>query len=156
MRADAAGASASMVNIAQSEILELVIAVPGLREKREMVNSIDQDMAKIDNLTSQAERTIELLQERRTALISAAATGQLDVRNLSQSTEVDLSLFPQYKKSLIKWGNLANTPWTKTQWHLSTSSKDTNSSRLLIWLNNAVSILSHAERKLPKATKPSI
>ncbi|MFN5624595.1 MAG: restriction endonuclease subunit S, partial [Planctomyces sp.] len=33
-------------------------------------------------LTAEAERAIELLQERRTALISAAVTGKIDVRHL--------------------------------------------------------------------------
>ena len=39
--------------------------------------------AKLDALTAEAERGIELLQERRTALISAAVTGQIDVRELA-------------------------------------------------------------------------
>lgn len=34
-----------------------------------------------DNLILTAERQISLLQERRTALISAAVTGKIDVRN---------------------------------------------------------------------------
>jgi type I restriction enzyme S subunit len=36
--------------------------------------------AKFDTLTTEAQRAIDLLQERRTALISAAVTGQIDVR----------------------------------------------------------------------------
>jgi type I restriction enzyme S subunit len=32
------------------------------------------------HFTAEAQRTIDLLQERRTALISAAVTGQIDVR----------------------------------------------------------------------------
>ena len=32
---------------------------------------------------SEAERAIDLLQERRTALISAAVTGKIDVRNVA-------------------------------------------------------------------------
>ncbi len=37
--------------------------------------------AQFDTLTAEAQRAIDLLQERRTALISAAVTGQVDVRN---------------------------------------------------------------------------
>jgi hypothetical protein len=33
-------------------------------------------------LISEAQRAIDLLQERRTALISAAVTGQIDVRQM--------------------------------------------------------------------------
>ncbi len=36
----------------------------------------------LTEMTAEAERGIELLQERRTALISAAVTGQIDVRHL--------------------------------------------------------------------------
>jgi|GEM_PF-6250906 len=39
---------------------------------------------KLDALTAEAERAIELLQERRTALISAAVTGKIDVREFSR------------------------------------------------------------------------
>ena len=35
----------------------------------------------LDNLILKAELTISLMQERRTALISAAVTGKIDVRN---------------------------------------------------------------------------
>lgn len=43
---------------------------------------LDTETAKLDTLTAEAERAIALLQERRTALISAAVTGQIDVREL--------------------------------------------------------------------------
>jgi len=39
------------------------------------------ELAHFDTLTAEAQRAIALLQERRTALISAAVTGQIDVRN---------------------------------------------------------------------------
>jgi len=38
---------------------------------------------KVNELTVAANRSIDLLQERRTALISAAVTGKIDVRGLS-------------------------------------------------------------------------
>jgi type I restriction enzyme S subunit len=45
-----------------------------------MVSYLDAELAKLDTLTAEAQRAIDLLQERRTALISAAVTGQIDVR----------------------------------------------------------------------------
>jgi hypothetical protein len=45
---------------------------------------LDSELAKIDALTTEAQRAIDLLQERRTALISAAVTGQIDVRPLAE------------------------------------------------------------------------
>ncbi len=76
----ATGASSSMVNIAQSTILELEIALPELCEQQAIVAYVDGESAKFDILTTEARHAIDLLQERRTALISAAVTGQMDVR----------------------------------------------------------------------------
>ena len=69
-----------MVNIAQSTILELDIALPEFDEQQEIVTYLEAESAKFDTLTQEAQRAIDLLQERRTALISAAVTGQIDVR----------------------------------------------------------------------------
>jgi type I restriction enzyme S subunit len=41
---------------------------------------LDRETAKIDALVTEQQRLIDLLQERRTVLISAAVTGQIDVR----------------------------------------------------------------------------
>jgi type I restriction enzyme S subunit len=58
----------------------LSFAHPGLKEQAEIVEFLDHQMAKIDTLTLKAESGVQLLQERRTALISAAVTGKIDVR----------------------------------------------------------------------------
>jgi type I restriction enzyme, S subunit len=78
----ATGASASMVNIGHSEILELEVAVPPIEEQHEIAIAISEDIDKSNTLIVEASRAIDLLQERRTALISAAVTGQIDVRGL--------------------------------------------------------------------------
>ena len=57
-------------------------AVPPLNEQTEIARFIQKEVTKTDNLTVVAERGIDLLQERRTALISAAVTGKIDVRGL--------------------------------------------------------------------------
>jgi type I restriction enzyme S subunit len=77
----ATGASASMLNIGQSVILELPIPMPSTTEQRRIVAALDSRSAEIDALVAEAESAITLLQERRSALISAAVTGQIDVRN---------------------------------------------------------------------------
>lgn len=79
---DATGASASMVNIGQDCIRELNIALPPLAEQRAIVAHLDEKCGKIDQLKAKAERGIELLKERRSALISAAVTGKIDVRDM--------------------------------------------------------------------------
>jgi type I restriction enzyme S subunit len=42
---------------------------------------LDWEISKIDQLASHAADAILLIQERRSALISAAITGKIDVRN---------------------------------------------------------------------------
>jgi type I restriction enzyme S subunit len=55
-------------------------AFPPLVEQTQITAFLDSELAKFDTLTAEAQRAIDLLQERRTALISAAVTGQIDVR----------------------------------------------------------------------------
>lgn len=77
---DATGASASMVNIGQDCIKELHLALPPLAEQRAIVAHLDEKCGKMAQLKAKAERAIVLLKERRSALISAAVTGKIDVR----------------------------------------------------------------------------
>jgi type I restriction enzyme S subunit len=79
------GASSSMVNISQSTILELDLALPEFQEQLTIVEFLETEAAKFDTLTAEAQRAIDLLQERRTALISAAVTGQIDVRGVEKT-----------------------------------------------------------------------
>ena len=55
------------------------IPVPPLSEQREIVAHIANESRKLDQLRAATERTTVLLKERRTALIAAAVTGQIDV-----------------------------------------------------------------------------
>ncbi|QDU53125.1 Type-1 restriction enzyme EcoKI specificity protein [Gimesia panareensis] len=57
-----------------------MIAFPSLAEQHEIVKFITERSGVFDSLVAEAEQAIELLQERRTALISAAVTGKIDVR----------------------------------------------------------------------------
>jgi len=52
---------------------------PPLAEQRAIADHLDRETAKIDALIAKAERFIELARERRSALITAAVTGQIDV-----------------------------------------------------------------------------
>jgi len=61
------------------------VPIPPKTEQAEIVAHINQMTETFDALTAEAERGIELLQERRTALISAAVTGQIDVRELVET-----------------------------------------------------------------------
>ena len=54
--------------------------VPPLHEQEQIVAHIAEERAKIDRLATATERSIGLLRERRSALIAAAVTGQIDLR----------------------------------------------------------------------------
>jgi type I restriction enzyme S subunit len=62
--------------------LSLSVFLPEGQEQREIVMFITEQISRFDTLTTEANRVIDLLKERRTALISAAVFGQIDVRNL--------------------------------------------------------------------------
>ncbi|HWR03798.1 MAG TPA: hypothetical protein VN419_07240 [Humidesulfovibrio sp.] len=58
-------------------------APPSKQEQRDLVMFLDKQTAHLDTLTQEANRAVELLKERRAALISAAVTGKIDVRGLA-------------------------------------------------------------------------
>ncbi|MEI6177693.1 MAG: restriction endonuclease subunit S, partial [Verrucomicrobiota bacterium] len=62
-----------------SDFGDMVFPVPPLVEQRAIVAHIAKETAKLDALRASAERTICLLKERRSALISAAVTGKLAI-----------------------------------------------------------------------------
>lgn len=66
-------------NINQDTVRSFRIPVPPLAEQRMIVSELRERVADIDRAISVAERGIELARERRAALISAAATGKIDV-----------------------------------------------------------------------------
>lgn len=78
----ASGASSSMLNIAQDAILEQQIPLPPTSERAAIVDALQLQLREQTELSSTIERAVGLLRERRAALISAAVTGQIDVRGL--------------------------------------------------------------------------
>ena len=62
------------------EVKFVEVPLPPLDEQQGIVTHIATVAHKYDLLTTEAQRAITLLQERRTALISAAVTGKIDVR----------------------------------------------------------------------------
>ncbi len=75
----------SVPHISPEQIYNFVIPVPPIGEQDKIADFIFTETAKFDTLTAEAQRAIALLQERRTALISAAVTGQIDVGATSKS-----------------------------------------------------------------------
>lgn len=78
------GAEGLANNLPQSAMKGFFCVIPPIDEQQAIVNFLAAETAKFDTLTAEAQRAIDLLQERRTALISAAVTGQIDVRALTE------------------------------------------------------------------------
>ena len=77
--------TANQASLNISDMLDFVITIPTLEEQKIIAQFIDQETTKIDNLSSEAIDVISLLKERRSALISSAVTGKIDVRNFVPS-----------------------------------------------------------------------
>lgn len=58
----------------------LKVCLPPLEEQDRILSEIDAETARIDGLITLTERSIDLLREKRSALITAAVTGKIDVR----------------------------------------------------------------------------
>lgn len=71
------GVWSSRLRLYPEGLYEAVLPVPPLEEQREIVDGINSRLTDYKELKSVTEKTIALLQERRTALISAAVTGKL-------------------------------------------------------------------------------
>lgn len=72
-----------MPKINREELADAPILQPPLHEQREIVAFLDEQTEKIDQLILLAARFVELAKERRAALITAAVTGQIDVREVA-------------------------------------------------------------------------
>ncbi len=77
----ATGASSSMLNIGQSVIMDMLVPLPAIDEQRVITAFIARESARLVGLMGDSKLVVELLKERRSALIAAAVTGQIDVRN---------------------------------------------------------------------------
>jgi type I restriction enzyme S subunit len=67
-------------NINQEKIRSIKIPAPPLPEQQKIAEFLDRETSKIDNLITKTRTSIDHLKEYRTALISAAVTGKIDVR----------------------------------------------------------------------------
>lgn len=88
------GAEGLANNITQGDIRRIVLAVPPLVEQRDIIQRVRTETTKLDALIAKVRTGIERLQEYRTALISAAVTGKIDVRQAQPSASKVLKLPP--------------------------------------------------------------
>lgn len=74
------GNETSQMNLNADIVGKFKVTIPTIDEQHQIVEFLDKSLNKLDILLKQALSAIELIQERRTALISAAVTGKIDVR----------------------------------------------------------------------------
>jgi len=73
----------AMPKINRESLSELVAAVPPVTEQRAIVAGIESKLPRIDAALGAVDRSIALVKERRSALINAAVTGQIDLREVA-------------------------------------------------------------------------
>lgn len=79
LREDARGGNQAALNC--DIIKDFKIAIPPLEEQLSIFKTTEAVLKTFDSLIEKCEQAIQLMQERRTALISAAVTGKIDVRD---------------------------------------------------------------------------
>ena len=72
------GAAQEQFNVGHA--VEFMVPTPPLAEQKLLAAFLDRETAKIDALMGKVREAIDRLKELRTALISAAVTGKIDVR----------------------------------------------------------------------------
>lgn len=81
--------SAAQPGISVERINLLPLLLPPLAEQIEIADYVNKEILKIKKLIEKATKAVNLLQERRTALISAAVTGKIDVRDWQSPNAID-------------------------------------------------------------------
>jgi type I restriction enzyme S subunit len=78
---DTVGATSPHVNV--GTIRNYVLAAPPIEEQRLIARHLDEVSARFDLMMGEAKKVVSCLAERRAALISAAVTGRIDVREFA-------------------------------------------------------------------------
>ena len=78
---------AALRRLSIQNLLKIWGVFPPIDEQRKIVEFVLYQLDKYKDLEAKAEKQVELLRERRTALISSAVTGKIDVRNWQHPNE---------------------------------------------------------------------
>jgi len=74
------GYGGTKIQLSLGDIASVLMTAPPIEEQIQIISYIETETTKIDILISKARQSIELAKEHRSALISAAVTGKIDVR----------------------------------------------------------------------------
>ena len=75
------GGSGLASNIAQQVVKDLIVGLPARSEQEAIVELLERETARVDALAARVRDAIDRLKEFRAALVSAAVTGKIDVRD---------------------------------------------------------------------------
>jgi type I restriction enzyme S subunit len=81
------GYGGTKIQLSLGDVADLLMLVPRPEEQRAIIDHIERETSKLQELIEEAASAMQLLQERRAALISAAVTGKIDVRGLVPQRE---------------------------------------------------------------------
>lgn len=70
------------------QIGKFVVTLPPVDEVGELVDTIRENLSELNHLITEIDKSIDLLKERRTALIGAAVTGKIDVLNYNKTEAI--------------------------------------------------------------------
>ncbi|HCG7356372.1 restriction endonuclease subunit S [Vibrio parahaemolyticus] len=77
----------TQANLNVDRIGAVQASFPSVSEQKEIVAYLDSLLEQYDDIESKSQKSIELMNERKTALISAAVTGKIDVRDWQEPKE---------------------------------------------------------------------
>jgi type I restriction enzyme S subunit len=75
--------SSGFLRLYSEAFLALWLPYPPLDEQSAISEFVGRESGRLDEMRAATERTLALLKERRSALIAAAVTGQIDVENVA-------------------------------------------------------------------------
>ncbi|MBK5415018.1 restriction endonuclease subunit S [Pseudomonas sp. TH31] len=75
--------STNLASISSSNLMELPVPAPPDAEQLEILAALSEMSSRLDTLITKTELSLAVLKERRSALITAAVTGQIDLREAS-------------------------------------------------------------------------
>lgn len=81
--------TAGQQRISTAFLSNFPVALPPVEEQGRIIEEIGQRIRTFESIEDEVENSIQLLKEHRTALISAAVTGKIDVRNAKDATVTD-------------------------------------------------------------------
>ncbi|OUR60255.1 hypothetical protein A9Q74_13615 [Colwellia sp. 39_35_sub15_T18] len=86
---DLLSTNTALPSMTQEDLLQLGFVIPSVEEQQKIANFLDHETARIDTLIAKQEKLIELLKEKRQAVISHAVTRGLNPDALMKDTGVE-------------------------------------------------------------------